>query len=121
MVTLDQLLESCVYNSGSDLHLKADSSPLIRIYGDLLPLDLDPLTHDEVRYLCFSALSDIQKARFDEDMELDFAYEIKGVARFRGNIYMQRGYIGGAFRVIPYEIKTIEDLGLPDVCKRFSE
>jgi|SRR5579871_3037584 len=102
MVTLDQLLESCVYNSGSELHLKANSSPLVRIYGDLLPLDLDPLTHEEVRSLCLSALTEDQKARFEEAMKLDFAYEIEGIARFHGNIYLQRGYAGGAFHVIPY-------------------
>jgi|SRR5579871_1452960 len=121
MVTLDELLEACVYNAGSDLHIKADSSPLVRIYGDLLPLDVDPLTPEEVRFLCMSALTETQRARFDEDMELDFAYEIKGLARFRGNIYMQRGNVGGAFRVIPYAIRTMEELQLPEVCRKFSE
>ena len=121
MVLLDQLLESCVYHEGSDLHLKADSPPLVRIHGDLLAMELDPLTGEEVKWLVFSILSDTQKARFEEELELDFAYEIKGLARFRGNIYQQRGHVGGAFRVIPYTIKSIEDLKLPDVCKRFSE
>ncbi len=121
MVLLDDLLAACVYNEGSDLHIKADSSPLIRIYGDLLPLDIDPLSPEEVRSLCFSPLSDIQKSRFHDELELDFAYEIEGLARFRGNIYVQRGFVGGAFRVIPYEIKSIETLNLPDICKRFAE
>jgi twitching motility protein PilT len=121
MVTLDELLEACVYNEGSDLHIKAESSPLVRIWGDLLPLDVDPLTPEEVRFLCMSALSESQRARFDEDMELDFAYEIKGLARFRGNIYMQRGQVGGAFRVIPYTIRSIDELELPDICRKFAE
>lgn len=121
MVNLDQLLEACVYNQGSDLHIKADSAPLIRIHGDLLQLELDPLTPDEARWLCLSNLSDTQKARFEEEYELDFAYEIKGVARFRGNVYMQRGCVGGAFRVIPYEIKTMEQLFLPRACQVFSD
>jgi len=121
LVLLDDLLAACVYNEGSDLHLKADSSPLIRIYGDLMPLDIDPLTADEVKQLCMSSLTDIQKARFLDEWELDFAYEIEGLARFRGNIYVQRGNIGGAFRVIPYEIKSVEDLQLPEICKRFAE
>ena len=121
MVVLDQLLESCVHHDGSDLHLKADSPPLVRIHGDLLPFEIDPLTPDQVRFLCLSVLSDTQRTRFEEEMELDFAYEIKGLARFRGNLYVQRGHVGGAFRVIPYDIKSIEDLKLPEVCKRFSE
>jgi twitching motility protein PilT len=121
MVTLDQLLEACVYNDGSDLHLKSSSAPLVRIHGDLLQLELEPLTADQVRYLCFSVLNDIQRARFDEELELDFAYEIKGLARFRANLFMQRGDMGGVFRVIPYQIKTVEELGLPPVCKSFAD
>ncbi len=106
---------------GSDLHLKAGSPPLIRIHGDLLQLDLDPLSEEEVRWLCMSPISDLQRRRFDEEYELDFAYEIKGVARFRGNLYVQRGCTGGAFRVIPYEIQTMEALNLPKVCKNFAD
>src|SRR5258708_5153303 len=121
MVLLDQLLESCVYHEGSDLHVKADSPPLVRIHGDLLSMEMDALTADEVKWLCYSVLSETQRAQFEEEMEFDFAYEIKGVARFRGNVYVQRGNVGGAFRVIPYTIKSVEDLNLPDVCKRFSE
>src|SRR5689334_4645087 len=117
MILLDQLLESCVYNQGSDLHIKVGSPPLVRIHGDLLQLELDPLSPEEAKWLCMSVLTDTQKARFDEELELDFAYEIKGIARFRGNIYMQRGNVGGAFRVIPYEIKSMEDLHLPEVCR----
>ncbi len=120
-INLDQLLQACVDNQGSDLHLKADSPPLVRIHGDLMQLDLDPLNADEVRWLCYSILSDTQKARFEEEFELDFAYEIKGLARFRGNLYVQRGNVGGAYRVIPYEIKTIDALGLPAICKTLSE
>jgi twitching motility protein PilT len=121
LVLLDDLLAACVYNEGSDLHIKADSSPLIRIYGDLLPLDIDPLSAEEVRQLCMAPLSEPQRARFHDELELDFAYEIEGLARFRGNIYVQRGNLGGAFRVIPYEIKTLEALQLPEICKRFAE
>ncbi len=121
LVLLDDLLAACVYNEGSDLHIKADSSPLIRIYGDLLSLDIEPLTPEEARMLCMSPLSDIQKTRFHDELELDFAYEIEGLARFRGNVYVQRGNVGGAFRVIPYEIKTADALQLPEICKRFAE
>ena len=120
-VTLDQLLESCVANDGSDLHIKANSPPLIRIHGDLLQLDMDSLDGADVRSICFSILSDYQRVRFDDEWELDFAYEIKGVARFRANLFMQRGFMGAVFRVIPYQIRTVEDLALPDACKRFAE
>jgi len=125
---LDDLLRACVENEGSDLHIKADSPPLIRIHGDLLPLDIDPtaslpvsLNSEEAKWYCFSILSETQKARFEEEYELDFAYEIKGVARFRANLFMQRGNVGGVFRVIPYEIRTLEDLNLPEICKAFAE
>ena len=121
MVVLDQLLESCVFHDGSDLHIKAGSPPLIRVYGDLIPLDMEPLSAEEAKLLCFTALSESQKFRFIEDLEMDFAYELKGVARFRGNVYLQRGNVGGAFRVIPYRIKTLEELALPPTCKDFAQ
>jgi twitching motility protein PilT len=121
MLNLDQLLTATVENLGSDLHLKAGSPPLIRINGDLLQLDLDPLTPEEVRSLCLSPVRETLRRRFDEEYELDFAYEIQGLARFRGNLYVQRGYTGGAFRVIPYEILTMEALHLPPICKNFAD
>ncbi len=121
MVTVDQLLYTTVHHQGSDLHIKADSPPLVRIHGDLIHLDMEPLTADDTRALAYSVLSDIQRSRFDEEMELDFAYEIAGLARFRGNIYCQRGNVQAAFRVIPLHIQTMEELSLPPICKFFSE
>jgi twitching motility protein PilT len=121
MLTVDQLLYTTVHHEGSDLHIKADSPPLVRIHGDLIQLDIDPLTPDETRALAFSVLSPIQRARFEEELELDFAYEIPGLARFRGNIYQQRGATQAVFRVIPLHIRTIDELGLPPVCRYFSE
>ena len=121
MIVLDQLLDSCVFHEGSDLHIKADSPPLVRIHGDLLPLDMDPLSPDEARMLSLSVLTETQRARFEEELELDFAYEIKGLSRFRGNVFAQRGNVGSAFRVIPYQIRSMEDLNLPDVCRQFCE
>lgn len=121
MLTVDQLLYTTVHHSGSDLLIKADSPPLVRIHGDLIQLDIDPLTPDETHALAFSVLSSIQRARFEEELELDFAYEIAGLARFRGNIYQQRGATQAVFRVIPLHIRTIEELELPPVCRYFSE
>ena len=121
MVTIDQLLYSTVHYNGSDLHVKADSPPLVRIYGDLVQMDMEPLTADQTKWLCYSVLSDTQRSRFEEELELDFAYEIPGLARFRGNIYQQRNAVQAAFRVIPFHIKTMEELELPAVCKYFAE
>ncbi len=121
LVTIDQLLQTTVHYQASDLHIKVDSPPLIRIHGDLLPLDMDPLNEEQTKYLAMSVLSDIQRARFEEDLELDFAYEIPGLARFRGNIYQQRGAVQVAYRVIPLHISTMEELGLPPVCRYFAE
>ncbi|MCC6728249.1 MAG: type IV pilus twitching motility protein PilT [Chthonomonadales bacterium] len=121
MVSVDQLLYTTVHHQGSDLHIKAESPPLVRIHGDLIQLEMDPLTADETKLLALSVLNDVQRARFEEELELDFAYEIAGLARFRGNIYQQRGAVQAAFRVIPLRIQTMDELSLPRVCQYFSE
>ncbi len=120
-ILLDDLLKACVENEGSDLHVKSNSPPLVRIHGDLLQLELEALLPEDVRWLCFSILTEAQKMRFDDELELDFAYEIPGVARFRGNYFVQRGNMGGVFRVIPFRIRNVDELALPEVCKRFAE
>jgi len=121
MVTIDQLLYTTVHHMGSDLHLKAEGPPLVRIHGDLVQLEMDPLSPDETKDLSLSILSEAQRARFEEELELDFAYEIPGLARFRGNVYQQKGAVQSAFRVIPLRIQTMEELSLPPVCRYFSE
>src|SRR5689334_23312872 len=105
MVTVDQLLYTTVHHQGSDLHIKSESPPLVRIFGDLVPLELEPFTPEQTRALAMSVLSPIQRARFEEELELDFAYEIPGLARFRGNIYQQRNAVQACFRVIPLHIQ----------------
>jgi len=120
--SIDELLHMTVERDGSDLHIKADSRPLIRIYGDLMPVEeVPPLSADEVRELAYSILSDAQKKRFEEEWELDMAYVIEGLARFRVNVFIQRGNVGIVFRVIPIRIQTMEELMLPPVCKYFAE
>lgn len=121
MVTIDQLLYTTVHHMGSDLHIKADGPPLVRIHGDLVQLEMDPLSPEETKALSLSVLSETQRARFDEELELDFAYEIPGLARFRGNVYQQKGAVQSAFRVIPLRIQTMEELFLPSVCRYFAE
>lgn len=120
--TIDELLTMTVQRDGSDLHIKSGVRPLIRIYGDLMPIEeADPLTPEDVKELAYSIMSDAQRRRFEEEWELDLAYVIEGLARFRCNVFIQRGHIGIVFRVIPIKIQSMEELMLPPVCRYFSE
>lgn len=120
--TLGQLLKSLIDQMGSDLHISSHSPPRMRIHGDLLPLELPPLSEQNSLELCYSVLSEEQRKKFEQHWELDFAFNIKGLSRFRGNLFKQRGSVGGAFRVIPSQVPPIETLGLPsilrEVCKK---
>ncbi len=88
---------------------------MIRIRGELIPLEYPPLKPQETRQLCYSVLTDAQKHRFEENQELDLSFGVRGLSRFRANIFMQRGTLAGAFRLIPYQIRSFEELGLPPV------
>ncbi|MBI3447807.1 MAG: type IV pilus twitching motility protein PilT [Acidobacteria bacterium] len=114
-ITLHQLLKTLVEQGGTDLHVTTNSPPQIRIDGKLIPLQLPPLNAPETKQLCYSVLTDNQKHRFEETLELDFSFGIKGLARFRANVFSQRGAVAAAFRLIPWEIKGFKDLGLPEV------
>jgi twitching motility protein PilT len=114
-LNLQQLLKAMVEKGASDLHLTTGSPPQLRIDGDLVPLRANPLSPVETKQLCYSVLTDSQKLRFEEDWELDFSFGVRGMARFRGNLFMQRGAVGGAFRTIPFQIRSFGDLGLPPV------
>ncbi len=120
--TLSELLKRMVDSGGSDLHITTNSAPRIRIHGELKPLeDLPVLGPADTKQLAYSILTDAQKHRFEENLELDFSFGIKNIARFRGNLFNQRGAVGGVFRVIPFEIKTFEQLGLPSVVRKLCE
>jgi twitching motility protein PilT len=121
MVTLDDLLVSTVECDGSDLHIKVGAPPLVRIRGDLVPLNAPAVTADQARDLCFAALNKTQIDKFKADRELDFAYSIPGRARFRGNLFIQRGLTQAVYRVVPLKIRSMDELHLPPVCKFFSE
>ncbi|MCG8457213.1 MAG: type IV pilus twitching motility protein PilT [Holophagales bacterium] len=110
-----------VEQGGSDLHLTTNTPPQIRVDGRLRPLNLPPLTPTDTKQLAYSILTDIQKHRLEEDLELDFSFGIKGLARFRGNIFHQRGAVAAVFRTIPYEIRTFRELGLPSVIEKVCE
>jgi twitching motility protein PilT len=114
-VTLHQLLKTMVERGGSDLHITTNSAPQIRIDGKLVPLDMPPMTAPETKQLAYSVLTDAQKHRFEEMLELDLSFGIKGLARFRANIFNQRGAVAAVYRQIPYEILGFKELGLPAV------
>ncbi len=114
-VTLHQLLKTLVEQAGTDLHITTNSPPQIRIDGKLVPLQLPPLTAPETKALAYSVLTDTQKHRFEENLELDFSFGVRGLARFRANIFSQRGAVSAAFRTIPWEVKGFHELGLPEV------
>jgi twitching motility protein PilT len=114
-VTLHQLLKTLVEQGGTDIHVTTNPPPQIRVDGKLVPLQLPPLNASETKALAYSVLTDGQKHRFEENMELDFSFGVRGLARFRANIFSQRGAVAAAFRTIPWEIRTFHELGLPDV------
>jgi twitching motility protein PilT len=121
MATLPELLKTLVDNSGSDLHLTTQTPPQIRVHGKLQVLDLPPLGPADTKTLAYSVLTDAQKKRFEETLELDFSFGIRGVARFRCNVFNQRGAVAAVYRVIPETIKSFGDLGLPGVIATLSE
>jgi len=114
-VSLHQLLKTMLEMGGSDLHITNNSPPQIRVDGKLRALDMPPLTTVETKQLAYSVLTDNQKHRFEETLELDFSFGIKNLARFRANVFMQRGSVAAVYRTIPYEIRSFKDLGLPAV------
>jgi twitching motility protein PilT len=93
----------------------------VRVHGHLVPLDLAPLTPAETKQLAYSVMTDAQKHRFEEDLELDFSFGLKGLARFRANCFNQRGACGSVYRVIPFEIKNFEQLGLPPIVSKLCD
>jgi twitching motility protein PilT len=121
MANLHQLLKAMIEKGGSDLHITTSSPPQLRIDGKLQPLKMPPLSPPETKQLCYSVLTDAQKHKFEETNELDLSFGVRGLSRFRANVFMQRGAVAGAFRAIPYKIKTFEELGLPRVVTEISK
>ena len=120
-ITLPELLKTTVELNGSDLHLSINSPPQIRVHGDLRRLDLPDLTPTESKQLAYSVLTDAQKKRFEETLELDFSFGIRGLARFRCNLFNQKGAVGAVYRQIPEKIRGFEELNLPPVISRLAE
>ena len=119
--TMTQLLTLMVKQNASDLHISSTSPPELRIDGELVPLKSDALTAAQTEALCVSLLTPEQREKFLREHELDFSFGIENMARFRGNIFKQRGHVSGAFRYIPTKIRTFDELGLPPIIREMAE
>ncbi|HEX8336139.1 MAG TPA: type IV pilus twitching motility protein PilT [Pyrinomonadaceae bacterium] len=115
-LSLSDLLKKLIEMGGSDLHLTTNTPPQVRVDGHLRPVEgVRTLGSADTKSLAYSVLTDAQKHRFEEALELDFSFGVRGLSRFRANLFNQRGAVGAVFRAIPYEIKSFDDLGLPPV------
>jgi len=120
-VSLQQLLKAMIDKGASDMHITTGVPPLLRVDGSVMPLQLPPLGPIESKYLCYSILTEEQKIAFEKNNELDFSFGIKGVSRFRANLFLQRGAVAGAFRAIPFKVRTFEELGLPPIVAELAQ
>src|ERR1043165_4689068 len=115
MPTLPELLKTMVDMEGSDLHITINTPPQVRVHGHLRRLEAADMTPSDTKALTYSVLTDSQKERFEESLELDFSFGIKGLARFRCNMFNQRGAVAAVYRLIPERIRSFEELNLPQV------
>ncbi len=120
-VHIDELLVECVERKGSDLHITSNLPPTIRLDGDLTSLPYQPLESRQTQRLVYDILSDSNVQKFEETRELDFSHSIKGIGRFRVNVYMQRDSLAAAFRAIPTSIPSFEDLRLPPIIREMAK
>src|SRR6202163_4198584 len=121
MASLPDLLKTVVEMDGSDLHIATNTPPQIRVNGHLQRLQGPDMQPAETKQLVYSVLTDAQKKRFEETMELDFSFGIRGLARFRCNVFNQRGAVGAVYRLIPEKVRTFGELGLPAVVATLSD
>lgn len=116
-ISLQQLLKAMVEQDASDLHVTVGSPPQLRIGGNMTRVKTDVLSSEDTKNLCYGVLTEAQKAEFEQNMEVDVSFGVKGLARFRGCVFYQRGSVAGVFRRIPFEIPSMEELGLPEVIR----
>ncbi len=121
MASMHQLLKAMIEQGASDMHITTGTPPQLRIDGKLHPLKIPPLNADDTKKLCYSVLTDSQKHKFEEESELDLSFGVQDLSRFRGNVFVQRGNVAAAFRAIPFEILSFEQLGLPPVVAELAE
>jgi twitching motility protein PilT len=119
-LNLDDLLRELVSREASDLHMKAGLPPVMRVHGELVRSDHPAISHEELYNMLTSILTPERRKRLHEFKEVDLSYNVEGVARFRVNMFWQRHQIGAVFRVIPFKIRTIDELGLPPVTKELA-
>ncbi|MCK5915230.1 MAG: type IV pilus twitching motility protein PilT [Deltaproteobacteria bacterium] len=120
MAKIDALLNLMIEHKASDLHVTSGSLPLLRIDGELEKIAYHELTEEEVKLLAFEILSEAEIEHLEANFDLDFAYEIEGIARFRANVYYKHGGVGAVFRLIPRDILTFSELGLPPSIRTLS-
>ena len=120
MARIDALFNMMKEQGASDLHLSTGNPPIFRQRGEMVRLNFKALGHDELKAILFEILSEKQQTHFNETKDLDFAYEVKGLARFRGNIMMQYRGIAAVFRIIPSKILSADELGLPEGVRRMT-
>jgi twitching motility protein PilT len=120
MANMHQFLKAMIEKGASDLHITTGTPPQLRIDGKLHPLKMPPLSAPETKQLCYSVLTDAQKHQFEERNELDLSFSVQKLSRFRANVFVQRGNVAGAFRAIPFKIKTFEELGLPKIIEELA-
>ncbi len=122
MPTLHELLKEMVDKGASDLHITTGVPPMMRQHGRIVPVGSEPLNAAETKNMAYSILTELQKQKFEDQQELDLSFGVKGMSRFRANVFVQRGAVGIAIRTIPYKIFSFEELGLPkvvsDLCDR---
>jgi twitching motility protein PilT len=121
LMTLPELLKKTVELEGSDLHITISTPPQVRVHGHLQRLEGTDMTPADTKALTYSVLTDAQKKRFEEALELDFSFGIKGLARFRCNMFNQRGAVAAVYRLIPEKIRSFQELGLPAVLANLAE
>src|SRR5687767_9494522 len=121
MATLPELLKTLVELDGSDLHITSGTPPQVRVHGHLRRLEGANMLPSDTKQLTYSVLTDMQKKRFEENLELDFSFGMKGLGRFRCNLFNQRGAVAGVYRLIPERIKNFQELALPAVLATLAE
>ena len=113
MVSIEELLQVMVERKASDLHITQGARPKLRVDGDLADTEYDVLDAEGTQKIVYSILDSTQIARFEKDLELDMSFGVEGLGRFRTNVFLQRGAVGAVLRIIPYDIWSVDQLGLP--------
>jgi len=121
MIDIEPLLKAAAENLASDIHVRAGGPPYMRVDGELIPVDVPPMSPEDAERFCFAMMTDEQLRQFRGSNEVDFAYTLDGVGRFRVNVFRQRGMVGAAIRRVQPGTASFESLGLPPVCRELAE